>query len=101
VDCRPLGLDIELPRASDPKTIIGSLRILSLMEAVLVNHIFVSFCVMQLIVNIPTEGLKEWVNELNPDFGLIQTVFVDSGVAGEMLNKIQDDFRRSHMVNNT
>jgi hypothetical protein len=83
---RALRFNEELAHTSDLKTVVRRFCVGSGAKAIFMQDILVSFSVMMLVVDVPSQRLKELVNELDSYFRLIEAVTVCVRIAGEMLN---------------
>ncbi len=68
---RPFRFEEEFAGAADAEAVVRRLRGLAHFDGVLVNYVLVGLGVTLLVVNIPAKGLKERVEELPPDLGLV------------------------------
>ena len=91
---RFLCFDNEFPGAPDPKSIVNKLGGPPDADWVFVDNFFVLFGIAPGIVDIPTEGLEERINELPPELGFVELSSpVSCLVKFVSLNKFEDCLR--------
>ena len=71
VDARFLGFEEELPLAADTEAVIGCLDGIADADGVLVDDITVGLGVSGGVVDIPTKGLEERIEEIAAELGLV------------------------------
>ncbi len=71
VDGRFLGLHEELAHPADAEAVVGRLGLPADLDGVFVDHVLVRLGVTGRVVNVPTQGAEEWVDELVADLGLV------------------------------
>src|SRR5690606_4252528 len=59
VNRRLFGLDEELAHTADPEAVVRSSRLAPDLQGILVDDVFVGFCVPAFIVNVPAERFEE------------------------------------------
>jgi hypothetical protein len=81
----------ELAGASDAKTVIGRVNCPAHPEGVLVHHVLVLLGVALGVAYVPAQGLKEWIDELDPHLSfLIVLALVRVQIAVEPFHQLLD-----------
>ncbi|MDP2897975.1 MAG: hypothetical protein Q8Q12_15680 [bacterium] len=93
-----LRFDEEFPRAADAEAVVGRLRRAPDFDGVFVDDVLVSLGVPTSVVNVPAEGVEEWVYELQPELRfLVPARAIVVKVAFEPLDKLSNFTGSCHL----